>query len=88
MALSFMMFQNVVPGEYKGRIFGIMSAIAAGMGPIAYMWVGFASDAWSPEIIPIISGVGALILAGAMLVIPRLREHIGGKGVEDEDICV
>ena len=86
MALSFIMFQNVIPKEFKGRFFGIMSTIAAGMAPVSYMWAGLATDTWSIETVLTISGVGAFILAGAMLNIPRLREHIG-KEVKHENIC-
>jgi len=86
MALSFMMFQHVVPDDLKGRFFGIISTIAAGMAPLSYMYVGFMSDVLSIEAVLVINGLGALLLAGVILVVPRLKQHIGYDEVEDEGI--
>ena len=83
MALSFMMFQYVVPQELKGRFFGVMSTIAAGMSPLSYMIVGFLSDYWSIEAVLILNGIGAFCMALLVLKIPRLRENI--EVVEDVD---
>lgn len=80
MALSFTMFQHVVPGKLKGRFFGVMSTIAAGMAPLSYMTVGIFSDLFSTEAVVICNGVGAIILALIVLKIPRLLQHIGVEG--------
>jgi len=76
MAMSFMMFQYVVPQELKGRFFGVMSTVAAGMAPLSYMMVGLLSDYWSIETVLIIDGIGAAALGVYVLNIPRLRENI------------
>ena len=76
MAMSFMMFQYVVPQELKGRFFGVMSTVAAGMAPLSYMMVGLLSDYWSIETVLIIDGIGAAALGVYVLSIPRLRENI------------
>lgn len=83
MAMSFMMFQYVVPQQLKGRFFGVMSTIAAGMSPLSYMTVGFLSDIWSIEAVLILDGIGAAALGIYVLCIPRLRENI--EVVEDLD---
>ncbi|MFA6076202.1 MAG: MFS transporter [Negativicutes bacterium] len=83
MAMSFMMFQYVVPQELKGRFFGVMSTIAAGMAPLSYMTVGLLSDIWSTEAVLILDGIGAALLGIYVLTIPRLRESI--EVVEDVD---
>ncbi|MEI6286442.1 MAG: MFS transporter [Bacillota bacterium] len=81
MAMSFMMFQYVVPQELKGRFFGVMSTVAAGMSPLSYMMVGLLSDYWSIEAVLIANGIGALLLSLFVIRMPRLRENI--EVVED-----
>lgn len=77
MALSFMLFQQVIPAGLKGRFFGVISTIAAGMSPLSYMVVGILADRFSTTVVLIMNGLGAIILAGVVLRIPRLVRHIG-----------
>ncbi|MFZ2959768.1 MAG: MFS transporter [Candidatus Ozemobacteraceae bacterium] len=77
MALSFTMFQEVVPGNLKGRFFGVISTIAAGMSPLSYMTVGIFSDWFSTTTVLIFNGTGAILLSIVLLRIPRLLQHIG-----------
>jgi|GEM_PF-475168 len=77
MAFSFTLFQHVVPGNLKGRFFGVMSTIAAGMAPLSYMTVGIFSDLFSTTAVMLFNGVGAILLSIVVLKIPRLLQHIG-----------
>ncbi len=77
MSFSFMLFQHTVPQELKGRFFGLMSTIAAGMSPLSYLFVGTTADYASVNVVFMICGVGALLLAGIVLFVPRVRRHIG-----------
>ncbi len=77
MSFSFMLFQHTVPQELKGRFFGLMSTIAAGMAPLSYLFVGTAADFASVDAVLLICGSGALLLAGVVLAVPRVRQHIG-----------
>lgn len=86
MSLSFMLFQHTVPQELKGRFFGLMSTVAAGMAPVSYLFVGTMADFVSVEAVLLFSGTGALLLAGMVLAVPRVCQHIGynDKGEEVE----
>lgn len=77
MALSFMMFQYCVPQELKGRFFGIMSTVVAGMYPFSCMFVGFLSDWVTVSTVMLLCGLGLLLLIIPVLVMPRMRKHIG-----------
>ena len=79
MALSFTLFQHVVPGKLKGRFFGVMSTIAAGMSPLSYMTVGIFSDLFSTTAVMLFNGIGAILLSLVVLKIPRLLHHIGAE---------
>ncbi len=85
MALSFMLFQHTVPQEFKGRFFGLMSTIAAGMAPLSYLVVGTMADLVSVEAVLLASGIGAVLLAGVVVVIPRVRKHIGYSDQGEEE---
>lgn len=87
MALSFMLFQQVIPAGLKGRFFGVISTIAAGMSPLSYMVVGIMSDWFSTTVVLIMNGLGAIILAGVALRIPRLTRHIGYDEKQDIGGC-
>lgn len=82
MALSFTLFQHVVPGKLKGRFFGVMSTIAAGMSPLSYMTVGIFSDLFSTTVVMLFNGIGAILLSLVVLKIPRLLQHIGEEELE------
>ncbi len=86
MAFSFMLFQHTVPQELKGRFFGLMSTVAAGMSPLSYLFVGTMSDYLSVEAVFVMCGAGALLLAGVALTVPRIRKHLGynDQGEEEE----
>ena len=77
MSFSFMLFQHTVPQELKGRFFGLMSTIAAGMSPLSYLFVGTTADYASVNVVFLICGGGALLLSGLVLLVPRVRQHIG-----------
>jgi DHA3 family macrolide efflux protein-like MFS transporter len=81
MSLSYMMFQHVVPGELKGRFFGVVGTVAAGMAPLSYMLVGLLSDVMSLSTVLLINGLGSAAVALVVLWIPRLMSHLG----PDED---
>lgn len=85
MALSFVFFQHVVKNEYKGRFFGLMSSITAGMTPLSYMFAGFMTDYVSIKWVALINSAGGLLLGAAMLMIPRVEGEIGVSDEECEE---
>ncbi len=87
MALSFVFFQHVVKNEYKGRFFGLMSSITAGMTPLSYMFAGFMTDYVSIKSVAFINAAGGLCLGAAMLMIPRVEGEIGSADdTQDESV--
>ncbi len=84
MALSFVFFQNMVVSEYKGRFFGMMSSITAGITPLSYMISGLLTDYCTLKYAALLNAAGAFLLFFAVLAIPRTTEEIGAVD-EDED---
>lgn len=82
LALANMLFQFTVPQELKGRFFGLVATAIAGTAPLSYMFVGFVSDWLGVGRVMTVCGTGLLLLTGSVLLIPRLRKHIG----YDDDI--
>ena len=85
MALSFVFFQHIVKNEYKGRFFGLMSSITAGMTPLSYMFAGFMTDYVSIKSVALINAAGGLFLGTAMLMIPRVEGEIGSAEDPQDD---
>ena len=57
--------------------FGLVTTVIAGIAPLSYMFVGFVSDWLGVKQVMTVSGTGLLLLTGSVLIIPRLRQHIG-----------
>jgi len=85
MALSFVFFQHIVKSEYKGRFFGMMSSITAGITPFSYMIAGVLTDYCSLKYAALTNAVGSFILFFAILAIPRTTEEIGVEDEGDDD---
>ncbi|HOD41501.1 MAG TPA: MFS transporter [Candidatus Wallbacteria bacterium] len=85
LALSFVFFQNVVKNEFKGRFFGMMSSITAGITPLSYMMAGVITDYFTLKYAALLNAAGGLIICFAMLSIPRVPDEIGAVDEDDED---
>ncbi|SMC86722.1 MFS transporter [Sporomusa malonica] len=77
LALANMLFQFTVPQELKGRFFGLVATAIAGTAPLSYMFVGFVSDWLGVDRVMTVCGTGLLLLTVSVLLIPRVRRHIG-----------
>jgi MFS transporter, DHA3 family, macrolide efflux protein len=75
MALSNVLFQQVVPDHMKGRFFGVLETLSAAAAPLSYGAVGLAfARAGVPGLL-IANGVGLLVLAACIPLVPRVVLH-------------
>ncbi len=69
------LFQKVVPHEMKGRFFAILTAVCYAVMPLAFVLFGFLNHAVSLELLLVLNGTGALLLALGILKIPRVSDE-------------
>ena len=72
LSLAHILFQHNVPNRYKGRFFGILETLAAGVTPIGYALVGWTSQSGGVTRVLVVCGVGLVVLAFVLLVVPRI----------------
>ncbi len=78
-ALAMMLFQINVPDMMKGRFFAILSTVCFAVIPLTCMITGVVSEMYSIATVLQINAAGMLVLAGLLLVIPRLQNEVGGE---------
>lgn len=80
-ATSMTLFQHEVPQAIKGRFFAVLFTVAFAVMPFSYMIVGIILQHISVQIAIAICGVGVALLAGILVLIPRIE-------VQNEDLLV
>jgi len=71
-ATSMALFQKEVPQSIKGRFFAVLFTVAFAVMPFSYMLVGIVLQHISVQMAIGICGVAVAILAGVLVLIPRI----------------
>jgi len=79
LAVSSMVFQTAVPDELKGRFFGIVDTLQAGVTPLAYLTLGTLSGAGGVGKVLTANAIGLVVLAAIVLVLPRPAQKPGER---------
>lgn len=72
-ATSMALFQKEVPQAIKGRFFAVLFTVAFAVMPFSYMLVGIVLQHISVQMAIGICGVAVAILAGVLVLIPRIE---------------
>jgi DHA3 family macrolide efflux protein-like MFS transporter len=80
-ATSMTLFQHEVPQAIKGRFFAVLFTVAFAVMPFSYMMVGIILQYISVQMAISICGVAVALLAGVLVLIPRIE-------VPKEDVLV
>ena len=83
-ATSMALFQKEVPQAIKGRFFAVLFTVAFAVMPFSYMLVGIVLQHISVQMAIGICGVGVAILAGVLVLIPRIKMEDEGEIVIGE----
>src|SRR5690606_20462803 len=71
-ATSMTLFQHEVPQALKGRFFAVLFTVAFAVMPFSYMLIGVVLQYISVQMAIGICGVGVALLAGVLVLIPRI----------------
>ncbi len=69
------LFQSEVPNEIKGRFFAALSAVCYAVIPLAFIVNGILTDTYPISFILKLNGIGAVILAFIIRLIPRTERY-------------
>lgn len=72
-ATSMTLFQHEVPQALKGRFFAVLFTVAFAVMPFSYMLVGIVLHYISVQMAIGICGVAVALLAGVLIIIPRIK---------------
>ena len=72
--LFMVLLMGYVSDQMRGRIIGIISAVAAGVMPISFLAAGAVADLVSIEPILLVSGVAMTLLAIKLYHVPRITD--------------
>ena len=94
-ALLMAMMQQSFPPHELGRVFGVAMALIGVAGPLGLVFVGPLADLIGVEWIFTLSGLGSILCAGLMAVLPatryydvRLQQRIATEGVPSDEVHV
>ena len=71
--LPMAMVQQSFPPHELGRVFGVFMSLTSISGPIGLLFVGPLADTIGVQWVFAVSGVGCLLCAGLMLIVPSAR---------------
>jgi MFS family permease len=69
------MFQQVIPGEVRGKFFSLLTAVSLSAQPISYGLTGWFSDLLHPSGILLVCGIALLGCTVMLFRITELRAH-------------
>lgn len=72
-ATSMALFQSEVPQAIKGRFFAVLFTVAFAVMPFSYMMIGVVLQHISVQMAIGICGLAVAILAGVLVIIPRIQ---------------
>lgn len=75
-AIAAMLFQNLIPGEMKGRFFAALSTLCYAVIPAAFAFNGALAGSVSINFVLVFNAAGTAALSGLALSIPRIRNEI------------
>jgi len=72
--LIVVIIQELMPDPMRGRVFGVIAALAAGLMPISYLGIGGLLEVWPWSRLLLICGFATLLGAAAYYSIREIRE--------------